>query len=202
MIDTEDTRDLPDENPSDLGRPPFYDDPEEMEERIDEYFRLCDEGKTITRYNSKKKQEETYTREIPYTVPGLCDYLGFESRNALRDYGLRPIFASTIARARQRIERQRVENALLGEQEPRFAMFDLTNNFGYKAEQDIVINPVKQRTYTAIEEQSLRAQALADARLELERQQAIEHTTADIEQNGDKTTAEDGPGGTSEGELV
>ena len=183
--------DIPEEAFDDWGKPPLYDDPKEMQDRIEEYFKLCDKGQTVKRYNPKKKQTEEGFRQIPYTVPGLCNYLGFANRNTLRDYGLRPRFTSTVARAKQRIEMQRVEMALLGEHEPRFSMFDLTNNFDYKAEQDIVINPVQRRTYTVIEEQSLRAQALADARLELERQQAIEHKSA-----------EDAPGDTIEGELI
>ena len=198
----EDTRDLPDENPSDLGRPLFYDDPEEMEERINEYFRLCDEGREVEKYDRKRQVVHKYLERVPYTVPGLALYLGFNGKNALQEYAERPVFSGTIARARSIIEAQRVEKALSGEHDSRFTMFDLTNNFGYKAEQDIIINPVKQRTYTAIEEQSLRAQALADARLELERQQAIEHHTADISDNGDKLTAEDAPREAIEGELV
>ena len=184
--------DIPDNAYDNIGRPPFYTDPEEMQERIDEYFRLCDEGREIERYDKKRQIVHKYRERVPYTVPGLALYLGFTGKNVFNDYEKKPLFQGTIARARSIIENQRVEKALTGEHEARFTMFDLTNNFGYKAEQDIVINPVQRRTYTVIEEQSLRAQALADARLELERQQAIEH----------KTALEDAPGDTIEGELI
>jgi len=171
------TATIEDEDGYYAGCPPYYTDAEEMEKRINEYFDLCDEGQQITRWNPKKKEAETLIRQVPYTVPGICNYLGFDHRNALRDYGMKPAFSSTIARARQRIEQQRVELALLGEHDARFSMFDLTNNFGYKAEQDIIVTPIQRRTYTAIEEQALRAQAIADAKAELEKQQQIEHIT-------------------------
>jgi len=175
--------DIPDNAPDDWGRPPYYDDPEEMEEKINEYFKLCDEGREVERYDRKRQVVHTYKERIPYTVPGLALYLGFTGKNILQEYDKKPRFSGTIARARSIIENQRVEKALTGDHDARFTMFDLTNNFGYKAEQDIIVTPVQRRTYTAVEEQALRAQALADARLELAKQQQIEHQPEEADAN-------------------
>ena len=132
------------------GRPPFYTDPKVMQEKIDDYFNHCDEG-VITEVYSKKKQEViTMVQKIPYTVPGLSNYLGFVSRRSFLDYErnrksgeateIDREFALTIKRARQRIEQQRNEMALLGLQEPRFAQFDLKNNFGWKDQQNVQVD--------------------------------------------------------------
>jgi len=182
------TADIPEEESSPAGSKPYYEDLEEMQERIEEYFKLCDEGREIERYDRKRQVVHKYREAIPYTIPGLAYYLGFEDRHGLQDYEKKIEFHATIARARTRIEQQRVERALTGEQESRFAMFDLTNNSGYKAEQDIVVTPIQRRTYTAIEEQALRAQAIADARAELEKQQRIEHITDIAPEDGREGT--------------
>ena len=184
----EEDDDSPATVPDDWGRPPLYDDPEEMQTMINEYFRLCDEGREVERYDRKRQIVHKYREAIPYTVPGIAAYLGFGTRQRFWEYGNKELFKDTINRARIRIESQRVERALMGEQESRFAMFDLTNNSGYKAEQDIVVTPVTRRTYTAIEEQALRAQAIADARAELEKQQQIEHITDIAPEDGQEST--------------
>lgn len=60
------------------GRPAIYDNVEELEIKIQEYF----------------DQEET-----PITVSGLAYYLGFVSRQSLQDYKEREEFSYTIKRA-------------------------------------------------------------------------------------------------------
>jgi len=88
--------------------------PEDMQVLADEYFALCDE------------------KEVPYTVPGVCDHLGFSCRQSLWDYSVRfTEYSDTIKRIRQRIERQRVEKMLTGKQNIIASIFDLKNNFGY-----------------------------------------------------------------------
>jgi len=130
-----------------VGRLPFYPDPEEMQKKIDEYFDYCDAGEEIEVYSKKQQEVVKMVQKIPYTVPGLSHYLGFASRQSFQDYekkGKRDnatkkdkLFSFTIARARQRIEQQRNEGALMGRQEPRFSQFDLKENFGWKDQQDL-----------------------------------------------------------------
>ena len=60
----------------------YFDDPEKMQEAIDDYF-------------------ENYQ---PVTITGLALHLGFESRQSFYDYEKREAFSYTIKRARLRIE--------------------------------------------------------------------------------------------------
>lgn len=120
------------------GRPPFYTSPEVMQKKIDEYFAYCDEGEEIEVYDKKRQEVLRMKRKISYTIPGLSNYLGFMNRHALLEYaterktGKEKEFYATIMRAKSRIEQQRNEKALNGEQDPKFAQFDLKNNFAWK----------------------------------------------------------------------
>ena len=131
--------------PNPVGRPPKYKTAKELQKKIDEYFLKCDEGELIEVYSKKKQEVVKIMQKTPYTVPGLSDHLGFASRQSFLDYekkgkkeGVKDgRFTCTITRARQRIERQRNERALSGEQESRFAQFDLKENFGWKDQQNV-----------------------------------------------------------------
>lgn len=101
------------------GQPAFYKTPEELQKKIDLYFKDCDEKK------------------VNYTVPGLAVFLGFASRFSIIDYKGRPKFSHTIKKALATIEQQRVEKLLNGENVAAGAIFDLKNNFGYKDKQEI-----------------------------------------------------------------
>jgi hypothetical protein len=68
------------------GRPPLFKDPEEMQEKINEYIDECEENK------------------VPYTITGLCYYLGFTSRQSFYDYEKNSKFSYTVKRARLFIE--------------------------------------------------------------------------------------------------
>jgi hypothetical protein len=65
------------------GRPAFYNSPEELEAKINEYFTSRDEE--------------------DYLISELCDYLGFESRQSFFDYGKRPEYSYLIKRAAQKV---------------------------------------------------------------------------------------------------
>lgn len=86
------------------GRPPLYKEPEEMQERINEYFLL---------------------NEVP-TITGLCLHLGFESRQSFYDYQEKPKFTYTIKKARLMIENE-YEKAGLNAKSPTFHIFALKN---------------------------------------------------------------------------
>ena len=111
------------------GRPPILESPEQMIERAEKYFDECDEGRTIEKVT--KKGIEFLTVPIPYTVPGLALALGFNHREALRDYESKEGYSLTIKALRSRIERQRVEKMLTGEQSTIGSIFDLKCNFNY-----------------------------------------------------------------------
>lgn len=72
------------------GRPPEYETPEELEEKIQEYFALNERA----------------------IISGLALFLGFESRQSFYDYEKRPKFSYVIKRARLIIENKVEEMAI------------------------------------------------------------------------------------------
>lgn len=103
---------------SEVGRPPKYKTPEEMQAVIDEYFQRCD------------------AEEEPYTITGLALALDL-SRTSLIDYANNKSdgFSYTVKRAKLKVEsfleRRLFENAPTG------AIFNLKNNFGWKDAQNV-----------------------------------------------------------------
>ena len=104
-----------------VGRPRKFTDAELMQEKIDKYFKDCDE------------------RKAKYTVPGLARALGFVSRSSVWEYGKTGEFSDTIKKTMLIIEQQRVED-LLTENNPVGKIFDLKNNFGWKDQKDIGVS--------------------------------------------------------------
>lgn len=69
------------------GRPAFYQKPEELQIRVDEFFDYC--------LRNKEKA----------TITGLCLFLGFSSRDSLLDYSKREKeFSDIIKRAKLTVE--------------------------------------------------------------------------------------------------
>ena len=68
------------------GRPSFFSTPEELQDRIDDYF-------------TESKEDLSSP-----TISGIAYFLGFESRQSFYDYEDRDGFSYTIKRARLRIE--------------------------------------------------------------------------------------------------
>lgn len=113
------------------GRPPKFNNPEELQAKIDAYFTLCegevltdDEGKAIT---------DKYGRPIildakPPTITGLALALGFTSRQALLNYQAKKEFVDTITRAKSRVE-EYAETRLFDRDGVQGAKFNLVNNF-------------------------------------------------------------------------
>ena len=117
-------------DPNNVGRPPLYKSGAELMAAIEDYFKTCDAGQTAE-VVTPKGEVCVIARRIPYTVPGLADHLGFCSRNALWEMGKKPDFSDALTRALGKIERQRAEQALRGDVNPKFAAFDLNVNFGW-----------------------------------------------------------------------
>lgn len=114
------------------GRPPMYETKEEIEEKIDNYFREC-EG--IPFFDDDGKPWRTDKGHIVYekppkppTVTGLALALGFASRQALLNYQGREEFHDTITRAKTRIE-EYAEMRLFDRNGVNGAKFSLINNF-------------------------------------------------------------------------
>lgn len=113
------------------GRPPKYKDKEEIEGKIQEYFKKCegeilrdDEGNVV--YN--KYGQPAIINRRPPTVTGLALALGFASRQALLNYQGKKEFNDTITRAKSYIE-QYVEERLFDRDGVNGAKFSLINNF-------------------------------------------------------------------------
>ncbi len=113
------------------GRPPKYKSVDEIEEKIEQYFKSCegipllDDGNPVFNkygYPCWKKPPK------PLTVTGLALALGFASRQALLNYQKRKKFRDTITRAKSRVE-EYVESRLFDRDGQRGAIFNLQNNF-------------------------------------------------------------------------
>lgn len=123
-----------------VGAPPMYKTVEEMQKKIDEYFKAC-EGRVLTDDDGNVMLDK-YSRPIvldsrPLTVTGLALALGFNSRQALLNYQAKKEFNDTILRAKARIE-QYAEERLFDKDGANGAKFSLANNFdGWKEKQQI-----------------------------------------------------------------
>lgn len=103
------------------GRPAKYETPEELQQKVDEYFEFV------------KSENE------PTTITGLVLFLGFADRQSLYDYGEREGFSCIIKTARTRVEHG-YERCLFADK-PTGAIFAL-KNMGWKdkTEQEITMD--------------------------------------------------------------
>jgi hypothetical protein len=93
-----------------MARPLLFKTPEELESKINEYFRKCNEGKVVEEL-TKRGELVKYRKQIPYTLEGLADFLGCLPKT-LRNYGERDEFSMIIAQAKNKVHRQWVEKGL------------------------------------------------------------------------------------------
>lgn len=96
-----------------MARPKLYTSVQEMQEKIEEYFNSCDD------------------KEKPYTMSGLAYALDMD-RKSLLNYSKDEQFFPTIKKAKEKIEQQLEENALMGKANSTFTIFNLKNNYGWK----------------------------------------------------------------------
>lgn len=117
------------------GRPPRFNPEEggveEMQKRIDAYFKECD-GKLLTDDNGvpilTKWGQEIRIGAKPYTISGLALAIGFNSRMSLLNYQGKPEFMDTITRAKAKVESY-AESRLYDKDGSSGAQFNLKNNF-------------------------------------------------------------------------
>ncbi len=96
-----------------MARPKLYDNAKDMQDIIDKYFEECDEkGK-------------------PYTMSGLAYALDMD-RKSLLNYSKDELFFPTIKKAKEKVEQQLEENALMGKANSTFTIFNLKNNYGWR----------------------------------------------------------------------
>jgi hypothetical protein len=142
-----------------MGRPLKFTDPTDLQEKINQYFDSCDTDRiSVPSRQLTKEGQPAYVKHArPYTVEGLAEFLGTDKRT-LNNYekadpspdnenreGMEPkitdedkaAMSQIITAAKQRITRHKIERALIGAYDPRFAMFDLINNSDYKNEKAI-----------------------------------------------------------------
>lgn len=101
------------------GRPRLYSSPDEMLEKAEEYFTL------------KECQEK------PFTIAGLCYFLGFEDKESFSNYVNYPEFSRTVKSIRLKIEEQKNELLLCGNGSATGVIFDLKNNHGWKDKSEV-----------------------------------------------------------------
>lgn len=101
-----------------MGRKKLYSSANDMQKIIDKYFIECDE------------------KQKPYTMSGLAYALDMDRRSLL-NYSKDEDFFPTIKKAREKIEQQLEENALMGKTNSTFTIFNLKNNYGWKDQVEI-----------------------------------------------------------------
>lgn len=114
-----------------VGRPPIYKTVNEIEEKIDAYFKEC-EGEILKDDNGKavlnKFGNPVVINRKPPTVTGLALALGFTNRLDLLRYQGKKEFCNTITRAKSMVE-QYAEERLFDRDGSNGAQFSLRNNF-------------------------------------------------------------------------
>lgn len=106
-----------------------YKTKEQLQEGIDKYFEECD------------------AKEKPYTMSGLAESLDID-RRTLTNYNNNELFFPLIKKAKQKVERQLEENALMGKANATFTIFNLKNNYGWqdKSEVEVRKDPIEDLT--------------------------------------------------------
>lgn len=103
------------------GRPLKFKTAKQLQTKIDEYFKYCDEN------------------DKPYTITGLALHLDC-SRDVLCYISDKDEFFDTIQRAKERILEHNEVNLTRGKYNVAFGIFSLKNNFGWSEKQDINVN--------------------------------------------------------------
>ena len=124
------------------GRPPKYKTREELQAKIDEYFDSCwvDKITQVTDKDGNITESNVRYQDRPYTVAGLAQYLGFNSRQSLLDYDAKPQFLDVIKKAKLKIE-MFIEEQLVAGKNAAGPIFWLKNHAEYrdKTEQEVLI---------------------------------------------------------------
>jgi hypothetical protein len=138
---------------SNAGRPPIFTSVEEMQEKIDAYFKEC-EGKVMKDEDGKpilnKYGQPIIYGAKPLTITGLALALGFVSRQSLLNYEAKDEFFDTIKKAKAKVE-EYAESRLFDKDGSNGAKFSLSNNFSGWAEKQQIEADVKNDVNINIE---------------------------------------------------
>ena len=131
-----------------VGRPPKYKSKEEIEEKIEAYFKKC-EGEILKDDNGEpvlnKWGKPIVINCRPPTVTGLALALGFTTRTSLLNYQGKREFMDTITRAKTMVEAY-TEERLFDRDGTSGAQFSLRNNFkGWNEKQVTELDEEEQR---------------------------------------------------------
>ena len=150
------------------GRPLLFQTPEELEEKIDEYFKSC--------WSTDKKGMKHQIR--PYTMTGLAVGLG-TNRRALLNYKYREKFLPTIKKALAVCENY-AEERLYSNSQVAGPIFCLKNNYGWKdqTEQNVKTEKTTINFNIGVEVSDLCGEILVKSNIK-----NIEHKKTDDEQS-------------------
>ena len=115
------------------GRPLKFKSVEELQDKIDEYFRWCDARKK--KFVTKDGQVIDVPDPRPYTITGLALWLK-TTRDLLLDYEERDEFSDTIRMAKLRCQNF-AEESLWTPKIASGVIFNLTNNYGWKNQSNV-----------------------------------------------------------------
>jgi hypothetical protein len=147
------------ENKNKGGRPLKFQSVEELQAKIDQYFKSCWRQKIDMWGNpifakdkdGKKTDEPVMVQFIPYTITGLAVALD-TYRDVLLDYesgkyddpekadDLNDQFSNTIKRAKERCHGYAEESLFIGKN-PTGAIFNLKNNYGWQDKTVVETDP-------------------------------------------------------------
>lgn len=133
------------------GRPLKFKSVEELQIKIDEYFKSCWRQKLdmwgnpifIKDDKGKKTKERVMEQFKAYTVTGLAVFLD-TSRETLIDYQGKKKYSDTIKRAKERCQSYSEEFLYTGKN-PAGAIFNLKTNFGYQDKQELDVTSKGQK---------------------------------------------------------
>jgi len=135
-----------------VGKPPKYNNVEELDSAIESYFFLCDSR--TRKQMSVNGEGEIVEMEVSdpeeYTITGLALHLGFCDKRSLYDYEEKEQYSHSIKRAKTRIENQ-IEKEVRSVRNAAGQIF-LLKNFGWKDRSEIehsVDNSLAERIMSA-----------------------------------------------------
>lgn len=122
-----------------MARPRKYDhentnDVKLFAEQVDAYFDKCD-----ATFIDVPTPKGVVKHRKPYTVLGMCEFLGI-TRETLCEYEKLGSFSDTISRAKERIEADKQEGALIGRYNAQFTQFDLMNNSNWRNKESVDVS--------------------------------------------------------------
>jgi DNA-packaging protein gp3 len=104
------------------GRPPKYNSPKKLQKQINAYFAYCD----------------AQTPKKPYTVLGLCVFLGILIET-LNEYQKKEQFSASIRQAKQKIEGYAEELLYTKVGQVNGIQFSLKHNFHWKDQSEVAV---------------------------------------------------------------